>query len=550
MPEQRPDFEQFLDVVLKLTIDGAETAIPKGQVEQVHVELHPWGFDAEVVFWITSMRAADALFAKFNTKKLIQVALKVSPPTGTSSPAPANQTLDIKGWVTKKSVSEQTVRAATTIPVKYRRYSVRFSDAARVLWKQHRPNDLFVDQKLQDVIDAHKGDKITITCSDWDSTQTVHPIHFLGLGADPNGASFYDFLMWYVDSQNGLLTYDAVANSYKLASTKAADGTPGKIQPVELANWQVDFPETQRWKPFVQNSDSASGATNEIANAEAATVMRRDFLVRTTIAAQVTDRVTLETARLVLREHEVVLDFSKWPTTGFLPGALLDFSHSDFGTNIFTATKKYRCRSVHLDASSPIDATRLESGTATQGMKVSLRVRMELKEELYVPLPDYVTPGFTTASGPVDVEGNVVSAQGADDEETYEFYTDQDTSLDQYKVKIHLWADKVVVAPYEPFNWTSHVYFPLIKNERVLVALSFRSARIVRTLDWRAGARLPMDGQGDHIVLGKKADDLTTISHAYVDAKPVLTVKRTKVKDTEVLVMEEGKILLRTKEEQ
>ena len=51
-------------------------------------------------------------------------------------------------------------------------------------------------------------------------------------------------------------------------------------------------------------------------------------------------------------------------------------------------------------------------------------------------------------------------------------------------------------------------------------------------------------------VLMKKAEDQTSVSHTYVDAKPVLTVKRVKDKDTELLEMQDGKILLRTKEEE
>ncbi|MEZ0227886.1 MAG: hypothetical protein ACAI25_04625 [Planctomycetota bacterium] len=541
-------FTRFLDITLKLKIDGVETTVPNGQVESIQVDLHPWGFDAEASFWLSSQRTDDTLFAKFSGKKLIEVSLKAGPSMTTGSPAPANQTIDLKGLVRSKEVREETIRAESSLPVKFRRYTIRFSDVARVLWKQHRPNDLFVDQKLQDVIDAHKGAKITIACADWASTQTVHPIHFLGLGADPRGASFYDFLVWYVDTQNGVLSYDPVANSYKLVATKPETGTPGKLQPIEITAWRTEFPETPRQKVNVQNSFATTPTTTAVANAEEVAGLRRDDLVRTSIASVASDRVTLETARLVLREPEVVVDFAAWPTTGFLPWALLDFSHADFGTSIFQASKVYRSRSVRFTATNPVDAVRSESSTNKQGTTVSLSVRLELKTEKHVPLPDYVTPTW-----PVEIEGIVVSEQGAEKEETYQFYTDQNTSVEQYKVKIPLWAAKIIVAPYEPLNFTSHFYFPLIKDERVLTLLSFRSARVHRTLDWRPGAKLPMDGQGDHVVLGKhgeNADDQTTISHAYVDAKPVLTVKRVKVKDTEVLVMEEGKILLRTKEEQ
>lgn len=536
-------FDAFLTWSLILTIDGTATTVRKGQIESIDLRLASWGFDCELTFWISSLRTADDLFATFKTQKLIQAALKVAPTTEDDAPAPAAETIEITGFVTEKQVREQTISATEDRAVQFRRYTIKFSDAARVLWKQHRPNDLFIDKKLQDVIDAHKGDKITITCTDWSVTQTVHPIHFLGLGANPKGASFYDFLIWFVDTQNGVLTYDAVAKSYKLATEKLATGTPGKLQPIEVQSIRHDFPATPRMNLNVQNSDSASASTTAITNAEVATGMRQDFLIRTTIAQQKTDRVTLETARLILREPEVFVEFCAWPSTGFLPGTLLDFSHSDFGTSIFGATKTYRSREVHFKARAAGDA-RLERASAAQGMKVNLEILLEKKEETFVALPEYVEPEW-----PVAIEALVVSEQGADDEETYNLYTDSNTSVDQYKVKVPLWENKIVVAPYEPTNFTSHVYFPLIKNERVLVQMGFRSARIERTLDWRPGARIPMDGQGDNIVLGKKALDQTTITHNYVDALPVLTVKRIKEKDTEILVMQDGKILLRTKED-
>ena len=128
---------------------------------------------------------------------------------------------------------------------------------------------------------------------------------------------------------------------------------------------------------------------------------------------------------------------------------------------------------------------------------------------------------------------------------------DQTTSANQYKVKIPLWQDSsgnplVVVAPFNPVEYSSHAYFPLIKNERVLVALSFASAQVVQTLDWRAGAALPASGQGNGFILGKQASDQTAISHAYdSNALPIFLVQRTKGSDTEVFQLSKGNIMIR-----
>ena len=51
-------FNAFLDCVLKLTIDGTLTTVPKGQIEEIDATLHPWGYDAEVAFWLSTERQA------------------------------------------------------------------------------------------------------------------------------------------------------------------------------------------------------------------------------------------------------------------------------------------------------------------------------------------------------------------------------------------------------------------------------------------------------------------------------------------------------------
>lgn len=171
--------------------------------------------------------------------------------------------------------------------------------------------------------------------------------------------------------------------------------------------------------------------------------------------------------------------------------------------------------------------------------------QLEPKSEEWLSLPPFKTPLF-----PLYVEGKVVSEQGKKEEETYQIYQDKKTSLDQYRVAIPLWNKQEVVVPFEPNFFTGHFYFPDYKDARVLVALDFHSGRIERFLDWRPGARLPMDTQGDHILLGKTDKSQTSVQHIYVDDKPVLHVKRTSDKDTEMIKMVEGSLILETKEEE
>lgn len=93
-----------------------------------------------------------------------------------------------------------------------------------------------------------------------------------------------------------------------------------------------------------------------------------------------------------------------------------------------------------------------------------------------------------------------------------------------------------------PTHFPGHFYFPAYKHERVLVAIDQHASEIVRFIDWAAGGRLPLDTQGNHILLGKKDKNETSISHVYVDAKPVLTILRNKAGDTQTITVEEGKL--------
>jgi len=173
--------------------------------------------------------------------------------------------------------------------------------------------------------------------------------------------------------------------------------------------------------------------------------------------------------------------------------------------------------------------------------------RLELKTEPWVPLPAFVAPRW-----PARVEGTIVSEQGDEPEETWQAYTDSATSLDRYKVKVPLYkasADVFVFAPFDPNGMPGHLYFPAYKGATVLLAFQLFSVLIEKFLDWRATGRLPMDGQGNHILVGKTPTNRTSMSHVYVDQKPVLLVARLNDKDTQTIELKDGTITIRTKED-
>jgi hypothetical protein len=96
---------------------------------------------------------------------------------------------------------------------------------------------------------------------------------------------------------------------------------------------------------------------------------------------------------------------------------------------------------------------------------------------------------------------------------------------------------------------TGQFYFPYYKNAKVLVGLNFDNAFIVNFLDWENGAALPMDSQGNQIVMGKSTTSKNVIKHTYVDSKPEFQIQRTEEKDTELLQFSDGYIILQTQQE-
>ena len=70
-----------------------------------------------------------------------------------------------------------------------------------------------------------------------------------------------------------------------------------------------------------------------------------------------------------------------------------------------------------------------------------------------------------------------------------------------------------------------------------------------RFLEWRPEARLPMEGQGDQLLLGKSTKSFTSVEHRYEEEKPVFHILRTNDKDTAIIKISEGALMLRVKQE-
>lgn len=542
-------FEDRLSVALTLTVGGTAHEVIAGSIKRLALELRPWGFEGEVEFLLTDNKSQggqqkDALLADFLKPDLIeaQLVLKAVLPDATARVAPT--ALTVKGLVTDKSLVEDVITTGDSNLVLHRRYALRFQDTAQLLWRQHFPTALFTAKTVKDVLEAHKGEKVTLKY-DWDAgLGTAHPVLFLGL-APEEGASFYDWAMGYVHEHGGVFTHDYTTHGYAFAGAKDTTGTPLKLNALHLSSLEVLLPEVIRHDVTVLNATAVSPQTKPVTQKHAVSGIRQDVLLCTPISDAVQARVDRETARLKPRGSELELLWRSFPEKAVMPGSLVKLPSNDAWLAAGVAKDEvFRVRALHLYAEVDADDAEEVYGEDFALMTLSLTTRLERKEEPHVDLPAWRPPVY-----PRYVEGLIVSEQGGEKDETWQAYTDDETSVEGYKVKLPLFANQIVPAPFNPNLLPGHFYFPAYKGERVLVGLDFQRAWIKRFLDWREGARMPQAGQGVQLLVGKTPENGTALKHFYTDDKPVFLMQRTHDKDTQKIQLNEGTLLIQVKEE-
>lgn len=540
---------------LKLNIDGTEVPVFGSQIRQLKLTLRSYGFEGELELLQVDDKAKsgntkDALLEHIVAAPLIAIELSVQSILPDVVTEEGRAPLTLKGLICERSFREQANRALDSKTVLARRYRLRFTDPAQHLWRQHYPVELFTEKSLKQVVDTYKGDKIKISY-EADVFDSTRPLIFLGCQPGPSSASFYDWLLWLVDAQALSFHYDYATGEYKIAAQKDASATPAKLHPADVSELWVEVPEAPRHKVNVLNAYSEDAATKAIDNEQAVDPIRHDHLVRTAVSKQVDGREALERSRLRLRKPELRVEMKRFPSDALAPGDLIKLAdpqgrmlQSGLALPTLHKDKTLRVYAIDLSARSLIGGPDAGQQQDKAGYSLSMTMRLEQKEEEYVRLPAFLVPAY-----PRFVEAKIVSETGADDEETYQIYTDSETSIDNYQVSVPLFGDQKIKVPFNPSLFSGHYYFPAYKGERVLVALDLFRGWIKRYLDWRPDARLPADTQGNHLLLGKKPTSSTSLRHVYEDSKPVFKIKRTNEKDTSMIEIKEGTLTIEVKED-
>ncbi len=540
-------FEDRLEVSVTLTIAGTSYAFGGGGVSHVELWLESHGFSGTVELLVQDDEAQgggfeDTLLDAFLGAELVQVTVEVTSvfhqPETSESLAP----IRVAGLVTHKSMEELLLRHSTEQPILVRRYRFGLADPARVLWTQHFPCQLYTNTTPEAVIDEHSGEHITFSY-DWGELAASKPQWFVHLPLG-HGASFYDFVVWVTDERGGVLTYDYATQQYALTALEDASAAAQPLFGDDVHTAEIVVPATPRHVVVVADSYGDGPRSETIEQDQAVAGVRHDRPMRSSIAQDVDDAVTLQRTRLRLPKCEAALRFARMPTVDVVPGTLLTLAAANrWSERSALVTPTWRVRELRLVASASSPALDHDHQLASTGYVVELSARLTQSDDPRANLPSYRAPHY-----PAYVEGKVVSEKGEDGEKTYQTYRNETTSLDEYTVKVPLWDDQRITVPFEPGQGSGNVYVPSYRDERVLLAMELESARIERLLDWREGAALSMDVQGEQILLGKSPTSHTSINHVYEDDAPVLNVARTHDDDTSLVRLGEGTLLVQVQE--
>lgn len=536
-------FQDRLTVTLDLTISGTKHTITGGDVKNFEIEVRPYGIFGEADFWFVAntSQSEDKLFSGFIANDPIEVTLKIARERnqewGDATP------MTVKGIVTDRLVEERAFEDVSGQPILHRHYSIRFADRGAALWSQHQPTSLYVDKTMKDLVEDNKPAGVTVKYP-WSGATTTHAVLSLGLGVRGNDASFYDFLHWFLDRENLGLHYDSVANDYSLVSEKPDGGQAKTLQKPEIAAIEAKFPEIRRDLGNVLNAyTDAATKKKSLANAQSVSGVRTDHLIRSAIENDLQTRSTLETGRSKQREPEAVVFFKSFPVIPVIWPNQVKVDEA-FGKNIYQSGKTYRVFRTLIRARAVSQEATDDNAEAANAYFIDHEINLEVAADVTILRPRFVVPVW-----PFQVEGKIKSETGEEKEETYQIYQDAN-SQDVYRVKIPLFENKVIIAPFQAYYQPGHFYFPAYRDERVLIELYFDHAYVRSFLDFRPGGRLAAETQGNHLLMGKTATDQTSIRHLYEEKKPKLIIERTKDKDWQMITVAEGIIRMETQDKE
>lgn len=562
---QAPEFEDKLifNLEISTSLSPRPVILSGHNVVRFEVDLRRSGFTGEVCFNVddrTEMASEerDLLVTMFQSPQLLKIRLGMRPRFADQDLTVPPEPVEVNGIVLERALCDRATRLGSGAVTSYRQYFVRFADPAQALWRQHFPCALYTNTSLQDVIERNRiAQHMTIRYVDPTLAQ-IEQMIFLGLSSSnrpSERASFYDLLMWRLELSQRTWIYDYKLKTYEIHRIKLPP-VPFDICADDLEEILTFYPAVPRHQEALLNDYTEQIQNRIVPPADPLLTqnqvigVRHDRFHNTPIQAEFEQAFLKRVPLLKVPQPEFLLQYLCFPTKPFPPGVGVDFKADilDYEAEDVAVPQealRESCRVFRIliaGRTLDTDVRLVYDGLVPAHVACRVTAWLESASNPALRLPDYVLPKY-----PLYIEGKIVSEIGAPLEETYQFYPDQVNSLPEYKVRIPQWDNQIITLPFNPNMQPGQFYFPAYKHERVLVSMYFDQARIKRFLDWRIMAQLPLESQGDHLLLGKTPLDRTSVRHTYQNLNPVFEIERLHSQgsfDTQLIKLAEGNLLL------
>ena len=534
---------------LLLESDGDKKEIYSGNIEKFDLEYNPYGFEASVHF------------SGFDDKDLEKVFNSEKPITATFTYQTVVQKAAGKDPVTLKgTVSERESRGLNDDSQKPTLvYQIRFCDGAQESWSYHFPKAIYIEKTMKDVIDAEKNSLVNVEY-DWDALTEEHPILAYSLEDDHHlpkeeRVSFYSFLFWYLQQEGGVLEYNYKDDKYKILGKKSVDGDP-----IPVAEWWITPPRTvhptpSRWvnKSLKSFPDRLEDEVDEVEEAYAA--VRKDWYDDATYVQFSEQNREKIKSSLIQEKPEATFWIKEFDETfqfdQLIPGVLFSFKGREKIKGLWCEHPVYKGKTFRVKKVKMRGEKKAQSeleNIEAMPYECTIRVVAEDKDETFIPRPQYRVPKF-----PFSALGEIFSDIGEEEQTTFNVAKDEDAPLGKYQVKIPLSGEeeKYVIVPFTPDFMTGQHYFPFCKNQQVMLAMEFKTAKIQRALNWQPLTELPEKTQGCQVVYASDgASKYFFQKHEFEDGKnSVMTIKQSSSEtQTQVITIKEKDVTITVEE--
>ncbi|MDX8431352.1 MAG: hypothetical protein SNF33_06080 [Candidatus Algichlamydia australiensis] len=513
-PQKTAKLSKDLIFTLQLKADGSDQTIYPNDIHEFSLDLQSYGYQAEI--GITSMNNQD-LDSLLLSTKVITATLKFYNSEDDSSPL-----LLLTGTVTKQSfqcVTNSYENSATCIYL----WSITFKDNAQAIWSEHFPQSIYVNKTMKNVFEEHKTPSINLNYK-FDALETSYPILAFSLEEkaeipEEKRPQFYSFLHWYLHQEGGLLLYDFANNSYTFYSEKPAlEETPYSIYQEAITPPRCLCPTPPRAteQKLLHQPDTINEVVKEVSDAFAQAC-------KTFIDKEI-DQIFPEHRHgyvsSVMKPEKNLLYFSvndlvnQFHFDKLLPNSFINFASHKFSTghwsnNFAFSEKTFRIRTASIRARRKTEANNIFH--KKEPYELQIEICAEDEEEKHIDRPPFNPPNY-----PFSIQGTVFCEIGAKEQTTFNINTSDGTPQGHYQVSVPLAMDEKLVVPFFPDFMTGQHFYPLCKDQQVLLNIYFRTAKIHRVLDWQPHARLPSGTQGNQLVLSSNgAYEYVILKHEF-----------------------------------